>query len=237
MKAPPVSDRPRVLIVDDEPLNLELLRQELEDLGHEVHEARTGEEALRRANEHPPDVILLDIMMPGMDGFEVCRRLKATDGTRDVPVIFMTALSDIADKVAAFQAGGVDYVTKPFQVEEVLARVGTHAELRRTRRALVERNKRLEEEIDRHRRSKQTIEYLREEIQTELKFDEIVGESPALKDAFEALKQARKGGGSALQGICRTPALRTNDLHAPDPRKKSISEPSCESRVKLPVNM
>ena len=149
MKTPSLSHRPRVLIVDDEPLNLELLRQELEDLGHEVDEARSGEEALRRTGEHPPDVILLDIMMPGMDGFEVCRRLKATEGTRDVPVIFMTALSEIEDKITAFEAGGVDYVTKPFQVEEILARVGTHAELRRTRRELVERNRRLEKEIER----------------------------------------------------------------------------------------
>ena len=141
MKNAPLSPRPRVLIVDDEPLNLELLRQELDVLGYEIDEARSGEEALRRAGEQPPDVILLDIMMPGMDGFEVCRRLKASEATRDVPVIFMTALSEIADKITAFEAGGVDYVTKPFQVEEVLARVGTHVELRRTTLELVERNR------------------------------------------------------------------------------------------------
>ncbi len=187
-----MSDRPRILIVDDEPLNLELLRQELDVLGYEVDEARGGEEALQRTSEHPPDVILLDIMMPGMDGFEVCRRLKATEGTRDVPVIFMTALSEIEHKITAFEAGGVDYVTKPFQVEEVLARVSTHVELRRTTRELVDRNRRLEEEIEGHRRARQTIEYLREEIQTELKFDEIIGESPALKDALALLDQVAK---------------------------------------------
>jgi DNA-binding NtrC family response regulator len=186
------SDRPRVLIVDDEPLNLELLSQELEVLGFEVDEARSGEEALQRTAEHPPDVILLDVMMPGMDGFEVCRRLKATQSTRDVRVIFMTALSELEDKITAFEVGGVDYVTKPFQVEEVLARVGTHVELRRTARELAERNRRLEEEIERHRRARQTIEYLREEIETELKFDEIVGESPVLSEALAQLDQVAK---------------------------------------------
>lgn len=183
---------PRVLIVDDEPLNLELLRQELEVLGYQVEEARNGEEALRLTADHPPDVILLDIMMPGMDGFEVCRRVKDAEGTRDVPVIFMTALSEVEDKVKAFEAGGVDYVTKPFQLDEVLARVGTHAELRRTSRELMERNRRLEEEIEKHGRAKQTIEYLREEIQSELKFDEIVGQSPALKDALSRLDRVAK---------------------------------------------
>ena len=192
MKTPSTRDRPRVLIVDDEPLNLELLRQELEVLGYQVDEARNGEEALRRSGEHPPDVILLDIIMPGMDGFEVCRRLKATEGTRDARVIFMTALSDIEDKITAFEVGGVDYVSKPFQVEEVLARVSTHVDLRRTSRELVERNRRLEEEIERHRRARQTIEYLREEIQTELKFHEIVGESPALGDALTHIDQVAK---------------------------------------------
>ena len=99
MKTPSMSHQPRVLIVDDEPLNLELLRQELEVLGYVLDEARSGEEALLRAGEQQPDVILLDIMMPGMDGFEVCRRLKISEGTREVPVIFMTALSEIADKI------------------------------------------------------------------------------------------------------------------------------------------
>jgi len=187
-----MSDRPRVLIVDDEPLNLELLSQELEVLGYDVDEARSGEEALQRTVDQQPDVILLDVMMPSMDGFEVCRRLKAGQDTRDVRVVFMTALADVEDKVKAFEVGGVDYVTKPFHVEEVLARVATHAELRRATRDLVDHNRRLEEEIDRHRRAQQTIEVLREEIQSELKFDEIIGESPVLADALAQLDQVAK---------------------------------------------
>ena len=198
MKTSTMSKQPRILIVDDEPLNLELLRQELDVLGYVLDEARSGEEALQRAGETPPDVILLDIMMPGMDGFEVCRRLKISEGTRDVPVIFMTALSEIADKITAFEVGGVDYVTKPFQVEEVLARVGTHVELRRTTLELIERNQRLEEEIEQHQRARQTIEHLREEIQTELKIDEIIGESPVLKDALARLDQVAKTNATVL---------------------------------------
>ena len=90
-----------------------------------------GRQALQAVEQDPPDLILLDITMPEMDGYEVCRRLKANERSRDVPVIFLTALTDTADKVRAFDAGGVDYVTKPFQFEEVLARVKTHIALRR----------------------------------------------------------------------------------------------------------
>ena len=200
MNSSSIRNPPRVLIVDDEPLNLELLNQELDILGYEVDMAQSGEETLRRASEHLPDVILLDIMMPGMDGFEVCRRLKAMEETRDVPVIFATALSETEHKITAFEAGGVDYVTKPFQLDEVLARVATHVELHRTTHRLVERNQRLEEEIERHQRARQTIEYLREEIQTELKFDEIVGESPPLKAALAHLDQVAKTDATVL--IC-----------------------------------
>ena len=183
-----MSDRPpSVLIVDDEPLNLELLEQELEVLGYLIRTVPDGTEALRAARDNPPDLILLDILMPGVDGIEVCRELKRADETVDVPVIFMTALTDLQNKVSAFAAGGVDYVTKPFQVEEVLARVRTHVELRRVSRELRDRNRLLEQEIERHGRARQTIEVLREEIQSELMFDEIVGRSPALRAALERL--------------------------------------------------
>jgi formate hydrogenlyase transcriptional activator len=198
MSAPSESQCRRILIVDDEPLNLDLLRQEIEIIGYEIDEARDGHEALRRCGEALPDLILLDIMMPGMDGLEVCRRLKAAETTRDTPVIFMTALSEISDKVAAFAAGGVDYVTKPFQAEEVLARVRVHVELRRATRELAERNQRLEEEIESHRRARQTIEYLREEIEVEHNFDEIIGAAPALQDALSRLEQVAKTDATVL---------------------------------------
>lgn len=137
-----------ILIVDDTPANLEVLGGMLKEHGYKVRQATSGEMALRTARNNAPELILLDIMMPGMDGFEVCRQLKADVMLRDIPVIFISALSETMDKVKAFGVGGVDFVTKPFQFEEVEARVATHLALRRQQRLLEERNtelRRLEE--------------------------------------------------------------------------------------------
>jgi diguanylate cyclase (GGDEF)-like protein/PAS domain S-box-containing protein len=136
-----------ILIVDDNPVNLAVVVDHLEDHGYRVAVAQGGEEALKRAALIQPDLILLDVMMPGIDGFETCRRLKANGPTRPIPVIFMTALADIHDKVAAFAAGGVDYVGKPFQVEELLARVETHLTLRASQQRLTKQNIALQDEI------------------------------------------------------------------------------------------
>ena len=111
--------------------------------GYEVRAVTNGRQALQAVEREPPDLVLLDISMPEMDGYEVCRRLKAQERSKDVPVIFLTALTDTVDKVRAFDAGGVDYVTKPFQIEEVLARVKTHVALRRARVGLAESYTRL----------------------------------------------------------------------------------------------
>lgn len=119
-----------ILVVDDTPANLEVAVSHLEESGYRVLVAQGGEEALSRARRVQPDLILLDVMMPGIDGFETCRRLKKLEAVEDVPVVFMTALTETEDKVTAFGAGGVDYVTKPFQIEELLARVRTHLALR-----------------------------------------------------------------------------------------------------------
>ncbi len=119
-----------ILIIDDNVTNLKIAIEHLAVHGLEVITARNGETGLERATYAQPDLILLDVQMPGIDGFETCRRLKANEATRDIPVIFMTALSDVADKVRGFEAGGVDYVTKPIQVEEVWARVKTHLTIR-----------------------------------------------------------------------------------------------------------
>jgi two-component system, sensor histidine kinase and response regulator len=125
-----------ILIVDDTPANLGVLVETLGDAGYQLMVAEDGEEALAQTAQTQPDLILLDVMMPGIDGFETCRRLKARASTRDVPVLFMTALNETADKVKAFGAGGVDYITKPIEHEEALARVRTHLALRRLRREL-----------------------------------------------------------------------------------------------------
>ena len=127
-----------VLVVDDTVENLRVLSDLLGEQGYEVRAVTSGRQALQAVEHDPPDLILLDITMPDMDGFEVCRRLRATEWSKDVPVIFLTALTATADKLRAFDAGGVDYVTKPFQFEEVLARVRTHVALRRAQTALAD---------------------------------------------------------------------------------------------------
>ncbi|MDM8527558.1 hybrid sensor histidine kinase/response regulator [Anaerolineales bacterium HSG24] len=115
-----------ILIVDDNPTNLGVLADYLEDYGFDILTAMDGEDSLNTVFKIKPDIILLDVMMPGIDGFEVCRRLKAAEATRDIPVIFMTALAGEDDKIKGFDVGAVDYVTKPIQQREVLARVITH---------------------------------------------------------------------------------------------------------------
>ena len=120
-----------ILVVDDVPANLTLLSGMLREKGHRVRPVPSGKLALKAVEHEPPDLILLDITMPEMDGFEVCRRLKEDVKSRDIPIIFISALTETLDKVKAFGSGGVDYVTKPFQFEEVEARVETHLKLRR----------------------------------------------------------------------------------------------------------
>ena len=131
-----------IMVVDDQPANLKLLEELLTQQGHAVRSFPRGRLALEAASRNLPDLVLLDINMPEMDGFEVCQRLKADDKLAPIPVLFLSALSEARDKVNAFRAGGVDYITKPFQVEEVRARVETHLELYRARqleRDLLER--------------------------------------------------------------------------------------------------
>lgn len=119
-----------ILVVDDMPANLEMLRMILEDQAYRVRTASDGDQALASAAQAPPDLVLLDIMMPGLDGFETCRRLKAIPATAEVPVIFVTAKTDVQDVVAGFQAGAVDFITKPIKREEVQIRVRNHLQIR-----------------------------------------------------------------------------------------------------------
>lgn len=130
-----------ILVVDDIPANIRVLFELLTQAGIRVAVAKNGESGLAMAREATPDLILLDIMMPGMDGFETCRRLKANPTTQEIPVIFMTALSEVANKVKGFQIGAVDYITKPIEREETLARINVHLALRKAQRKLVEEEK------------------------------------------------------------------------------------------------
>ena len=165
-------DPATILIVDDEPLNVDLLEQELGAARYRTIAAVSGEAALALAVQKRPDLILLDVMMGGIDGYETCRRLKAEEATRSIPVIFLTALAETFDKVRAFGLGAVDYVTKPFETEELLARVGTHIALRR--------------EIEAHRRSKATIRAL---VDEQRRSDGLVGESAMLQQVRESIAQ------------------------------------------------
>ncbi|MEO1353834.1 MAG: response regulator [Cyanobacteria bacterium J06635_15] len=128
-----------ILVVDDTPANLEVISEALTDAGYEVATALSGDRALKQIQHRAPDLILLDIQMPGIDGFETCRQLKENPKTADIPIIFMTALSDAESKVKAFNIGAVDYVTKPFQEKEVLARVNTHLKLHQLNQTLEQR--------------------------------------------------------------------------------------------------
>jgi len=136
-----------ILIVDDIPENLNLLCQTLESFGHNVIAVPNGEMALKIAARTPPDLILLDIMMPEMDGFETCRRLKADKRLSDIPVIFITAKDETESLVEGFRVGGVDYITKPFDNEEVLVRVRTHLKIHHLTQELLKKNWELEQEI------------------------------------------------------------------------------------------
>lgn len=135
-----------VLVVDDNSTNLGVLFKCLHEGGFKVLVAEDGESAIDQAAYAQPDIILLDVLMPGLDGFETCKRLKQMPSTRDIPVIFMTALTDASDKVKSFQVGAVDYVSKPFQHEEVLVRVRNHVRIRSLQRRLEAQNALLEDE-------------------------------------------------------------------------------------------
>ncbi|CAD5940621.1 MAG: response regulator [Planktothrix agardhii KL2] len=147
-----------ILIVDDTPDNLRLLSKTLSEQGYEVQCAINGKLALMAVKHEPPDLILLDIKMPEMDGYEVCERLKMQEETAAIPVIFLSALDDVFDKVKAFTVGGVDYITKPFQVEEVFARIENQLTIRRLQQQLQNKNIKLEQLNQELKRSNRDLE-------------------------------------------------------------------------------
>lgn len=152
-----------ILVVDDQPNNLRVLSSMLTKQGYHVRKALNGQIALTACQTALPDLILLDIMMPDMDGYEVCQRLKADEKTRDVPVIFISALDDVLDKVKAFSAGGIDYITKPFQIEEVLVRVTNQLTIQQLHRQLTEQNaqlQKLNEELTRSNAELEQFAYI-----------------------------------------------------------------------------
>jgi CheY-like chemotaxis protein len=184
-------DRPStagdVFIVDDTPANLDLLDSILYERGYRVRVANSGRRALAAIRSTPPEIIMLDIQMPEMDGYEVCRQLKADPATSAIPVIFISALDDVFDKVRAFRAGGVDYVTKPFQAEEVLARVESQLQLFRLRRELERRNEEL---------ARKNEELVAEKQRTEIAFTAMADLLPgtSLDDRYRIDEKIGTGG-------------------------------------------
>src|ERR671933_1755983 len=147
-----------ILIVDDQPTNLKMLFSFLQESGFKVLVAQSGESAITKLDKVAPDLILLDVMLPGLDGFETCRRLKATAETQDIPVIFMTALCESLDKIKGLKVGAVDYITKPFQKEEVLARIENQLKIRKLSKQLEEQNQQLQKEIRTRRKIEERLE-------------------------------------------------------------------------------
>ncbi|MCB0060639.1 MAG: response regulator [Caldilineaceae bacterium] len=147
MVATPTEREPLVLLVDDNPGNLHALIQILTEQRYRVLVAESGKSALERLCYATPDIILLDVLMPHMNGFETCKKLKENPATADIPIIFLTALSEMVDKIQGFDVGGVDYITKPIQIPEVLARLNTHLALRRLQQTLQHQNEQLAEHI------------------------------------------------------------------------------------------
>lgn len=185
------TDTPKsnILIVDDTPHVLRLLSAMLLKQGYEVQTAENGVEALEAVQASPPNLILLDIMMPQMDGYEVCQRLKADEQTSDIPVIFISALEEVENKVKAFNAGGVDYVTKPFQAREVLARVATHLALRALQKQLEEASAELATQLEELQARNEELDTLARTMGHDLKtpLTSIIGFADMLKSLHTTL--------------------------------------------------
>ena len=188
-----------ILIVDDEIHNLKLLAEFLGQAGYQVRTGERPQLAIDSAMARPPSLILLDVRMPGMDGFEVCKRLKQDERTRDIPIIFISALQEVQDRVQGFEAGGADFITKPFEEEEVLVRVRTHVELRNMQlhlEDLVEKRtaeiKKLKDQIE------QENIYLRKEIEVKHKHAEIIGNSELVRKMLSAAEQVAKTDSTVL---------------------------------------
>jgi DNA-binding NtrC family response regulator len=179
-----------ILIVDDEMPNLKLLAEYLVQAGYQVRPTENPQLAIDSALAKPPDLILLDVRMPEIDGFEVCKRLKQDGRTRDIPIIFISALQDVEDRVRGFNVGGVDFIAKPFQDSEVLARVQTHLELRSMQLHLEELvEKRTAEVVKLKNQIEQENIYLRQEIEVKHKHDEIIGNSEPLRNMLSSAEQ------------------------------------------------
>lgn len=182
-----------ILLVDDNPTNLEILVRSLSESGYKVRVAQDGESAIAQVAYAQPDLILLDVMMPGIDGFETCQRLKQNPETQAIPVIFMTALSEVFDKIKGFQAGAVDYITKPFEIEEVLVRVRTHLAIQTLQNQLQVQNYQLQAEIRDRQRAQEAVQVFLHAVSHDLR-NPVTGGLMVLKSLLD---EARSNDGFA----------------------------------------
>ncbi len=200
-KTPP---KPNILIVDDALANLRILINILSEQGYQVRPASSGRQALSTALAKSPDLILLDIKMPDMDGYKVCKYLKADERTRDIPIIFISALNELLDKVKAFSIGGVDYITKPFQFEEVLARVKTHIALRNLQKQAEAREQALKQSQQEYRKLVHSI-------------DGVIWEADPKTFQFTFIsQQAERFFGYPLEDWLNQPTFWSDHLHPAD---------------------
>ncbi len=186
---PPWPRKPVILMVDDTPANLGILSELFEKDGYDTLVAEDGPSAIERAAFAKPDLILLDVLMPNQDGFVTCEQLKQRQDTKNIPIIFMTALTDTQNKVKGFELGAVDYITKPFQQEEVRARVQLHLNLLYAHRQLEEQNRKLQEEIEAHTRTQARVQYLDAELKSAQAFGQVVGKSLSFASILQEMEQ------------------------------------------------
>lgn len=190
----PVAGGPIILVVDDSPSSVLVMKEYLEDAGYRTCHAYDGEAALELARTAMPALILMDVMMPGINGFEACQRLKADDVLKDIPVIFMTSLADEASKMHAFSVGGVDYVSKPPLLGELQARVRTHIALYTLRRDMARQNAALQREVSVREAAEQALREHRDQLERDVaeRTADVVSHSHALEETLARLRQAQE---------------------------------------------
>ncbi len=225
------SDNIRILIIDDSQENVRLLSHVLKKEGYKTEKAFDGREALDIIPEYGPHIILLDVVMPDLDGFEVCRRLKAKEATRDIPIIFLSALTETDSKVTGFQVGGVDYITKPFQREEVLARIDLHVRLKKLRHELEQKIEQLEEREQKlnalNKRKDRLMRILSHDIRNPV--TGIIGVSDLLLNVSESFNSAdKKDMFRSIRESGREIQKLVVDLLNKESAEKSISELSID---------
>lgn len=193
-----MSEAARILLVDDQPANLAVLRGVLEREGYQVSLAPSGQVALRNVARLQPDLVLLDITMPEMDGYQVCRRLKADPITADIPVVFITARDLKEDVVRGFAVGGVDYITKPFREDEVLARTRTHVRLYRLATELKNKNEELQREIDQRQKLSGRLSRIAETETQRWGLEGLVGKSPTIEKIFREIRLMQENAATSV---------------------------------------